>query len=173
MESELFKYIGIDPAYIIIGMLVAIILLFILYIVNIAKYSKLKKRYNLFMQGKDAKSLEETLKNKFDNVDKVIDDVKRNSVNLEIISEKLKDTFQKSGIVKYDAFSEMGGKLSYSIALLDQKDNGFIVNAMHSREGCYTYIKEILNGESYLVLSEEEKEALNIALKKQNKKLAE
>ena len=69
-------------------------------------------------------------------------------------------------MVKYDAFHEMGGKLSFSLALLDQENNGFIINAMHSREGCYTYIKEILNGNSIIVLADEEREALNIALGK-------
>lgn len=73
-------------------------------------------------------------------------------------------------MVKYDAFNEMGGKLSFSLALLDQKNDGFIINAMHSREGCYTYIKEIIDGNSVIVLAEEEKEALNIAMEVSEKK---
>ena len=68
------------------------------------------------------------------------------------------------GLIKYDAFSEMGGKLSFSLAMLDVKNNGFIINAMHTREGCYTYIKEIVEGNSIIVLSEEEQEALNRAM---------
>jgi len=80
---------------------------------------------------------------------------------LDIISENLLITYQKMGIVKYDAFKEMGGKLSFALALLNDKNDGFIINSMHSsREGCYTYIKEIINGESYVVLAEEEKIAL-------------
>lgn len=56
------------------------------------------------------------------------------------------------------------------MALLDQKNDGFIINAMHSREGCYTYIKEIIDGNSVIVLAEEEKEALNIAMGVSEKK---
>ena len=67
------------------------------------------------------------------------------------------------GLVKYDAFNEMGGKLSFSLAMLNAKEDGFIINAMHTREGCYTYIKEIVDGNSIIVLSEEEQEALNMA----------
>ena len=48
----------------------------------------------------------------------------------------------------------MGGKLSFALALLDNRNNGFIINAMHSREGCYTYVKEIINGESYITLGD-------------------
>ena len=71
-------------------------------------------------------------------------------------------------MVKYDAFHEMGGKLSFSLALLNKEDDGFIINAMHSREGCYTYIKEIIKGNSVIVLSDEEKEALDLAVGAKN-----
>ena len=65
--------------------------------------------------------------------------------------------------IKYDAFQEMGGKLSFSLCLLNEKEDGFIINAMHSREGCYTYIKEIIAGNCVIILSDEEKEALEMA----------
>lgn len=76
----------------------------------------------------------------------------------------MKNVFQKVGLVKYDAFQEMGGKLSFSLALLNEVNDGFIINAMHSREGCYTYIKEIIDGNSVIALAEEEKEALDMAM---------
>ena len=77
-------------------------------------------------------------------------------------------TVQKVGLVKYDALQEMGGKLSFSLALLNEKDDGIVMNAVHSREGCYTYMKEIIAGNSIVVLSEEEKKALEMA--KENRK---
>lgn len=72
--------------------------------------------------------------------------------------------YQKIGIVKYDAFQEMGGNLSFVLTLLDANDNGFVLNVMHSREGCYNYIKEIVKGESYVELSSEETESLEKAI---------
>ena len=95
----------------------------------------------------------------------------RNRENIQEISDALNCTFQKIGMVKYDAFHEMGGKLSFSLALLDRKNDGFIINAMHSREGCYTYIKEILDGNSIIVLADEEKEALDIAMGTKEEKI--
>ena len=82
---------------------------------------------------------------------------------IDVINEELLFTYKKVGIVKYDAFNEMGGKLSFSMALLNNELDGFVLNAVHSREGCYTYVKEIIGGNSVLVLSEEEKKALNMA----------
>ena len=58
----------------------------------------------------------------------------------------------------------MGGNLSFALTLLDGDNNGFILNSMHSREGCYNYIKEIVKGESYIELSEEEAESLERAI---------
>ena len=91
--------------------------------------------------------------------------VSKNADEKEIkkISEDMKHTFQKVGLVKYDAFNEMGGKLSFSLALLNASNDGFVLNAVHSREGCYTYVKEIIDGNSIITLAEEEQEALKMA----------
>ena len=71
---------------------------------------------------------------------------------------------QKLGIVKYVSFLEMGGDFSFALTMLDENNNGWILIVMHSREGCYTYIKEVVNGESYIELSSEEKECLEKAV---------
>ena len=68
------------------------------------------------------------------------------------------------GVNKYDAFHEMGGKLSFALCMLDKKDNGYVVNVMHSNDGCFAYIKEIVNGKSYIELGKEEEKAVNQAL---------
>ncbi|MDE7435873.1 MAG: DUF4446 family protein [Lachnospiraceae bacterium] len=158
------KYLGIDSDYIIIGLAAVLLILVILTIVNIVQMRKLKKRYRIFMSGKDAKTLEDILTTRLDQVDSLIASNKKNEQSIQQIFNTMKYTFQKVGLIKYDAFNEMGGKLSFSLALLDQKNDGFIINAMHSREGCYTYIKEIIDGNSIIQLAEEEKEALNMAM---------
>ena len=72
--------------------------------------------------------------------------------------------FQKLGLVKYDAFHEMGGKLSFALCMLDKRDCGYIINVMHSNNGCFAYTKEIVNGKSYIDLGAEEQKALDQAL---------
>ena len=159
-----FSLINDYVVYILLGMAALILILFILLIINIVQSRKLKKRYNAFMMGKNGSSLEDNLVKRVSQIEELITFNKENQKNIAKIFENQKYTFQKVGMVKYDAFNEMGGKLSFSLALLNQQNNGFIINAMHSREGCYTYIKEIISGNSVIVLSEEEKEALNMAL---------
>ena len=125
---------------------------------------KLKKNYRIFMSGKDAKTLEDTLIQRLDQVDSLLESNEENDSNIKVLSKNMQRTYQKMGLIKYDAFHEMGGKLSFSLAMLDMRNNGFIINAMHTREGCYTYIKEIIDGNSVIVLSEEEQEALKRAM---------
>ena len=144
------KYIGFDSDYIIIGLAAIVIILFILYIVNIVQISKLK-------------SLEDTLLKRLDQVDDLIAANSSNEKSINKLFDNMKCTFQKIGLVKYDAFQEMGGKLSFSLAMLNEEDDGFVINAVHSREGCYTYIKEIVGGNSIIVLADEEQEALDMA----------
>lgn len=164
MESKILGAIGIDPAYIFIFMLILFIVLFILYVNVTLKYNRLKSSYMTFMRGKDGKTLEESMKERFAEVESVLKFTKQNRQDIRDINRKLESNYQKLGIVKYDAFNEMGGKLSFALAMLDGNDSGWIINAMHSREGCYTYVKEIVKGESYVELAEEEAEALDKAI---------
>ena len=158
------QYLGFDSDYIIIGLVVLVLILIILMIVNVVQMSKLKKSYKAFMTGKNGKNLEETLIKRLDQVDSLIEANTVNEKNIRLLFKNMKMAYQKMGLVKYDAFHEMGGKLSFSLAMLDGKNNGYIINAMHTREGCYTYIKEIVDGNAIIVLSGEEKEALKMAM---------
>lgn len=160
------EYLGFDSDYVIVGLAAVVLILLILTIVNIMQMRKLKKGYKAFMSGKNGKNLEETLIKRLDQVDTLIDSNAKNAKSIKALFENMQITYQKMGLIKYDAFHEMGGKLSFSLAMLDARNNGYIINAMHTREGCYTYIKEIVDGNSIIVLSEEEQEALNRAMGK-------
>ena len=59
----------------------------------------------------------------------------------------METAYQKMGLVKYDAFRQMGGQLSFSLALLNENNDGFIINSVHSTDGCYSYTKEVIAGE--------------------------
>lgn len=116
------------------------------------------------MKGKDGQSLERLFKRKFDLIEKLVRSTDDNGEEIDKIWKVMDKSLNKYGIVKYDAFEDMGGKLSFVLAMLDKNNTGFLLNAIHSRENCFLYIKEIVNGESYVVLSEEEVEALRQAV---------
>lgn len=161
---SLFEQVGIDGSYIVIGLAVFCLVLFVLVLMLFRKNNDLKQKYEVFMQDSQGASLERLFVNKFSQVDELNQKTKEIDQKIAAIDETLLGTYQKIGIVKYDAF-DMGGKLSFALALLNDKNDGFIINSMHStREGCYTYAKEIIKGESFIVLAEEEKQALEMAV---------
>lgn len=129
------------------------------------KHKRMQEKYQIFMRGKDGKSLEKGFLEQFKTVEKLERAVKQNTRDIDTIYKRMKTHYQKIGIVRYDAFQEMGGNLSFVLTMLDENNNGWVFNAMHSREGCYTYIKEIVKGESYMELGEEERESLKKAMK--------
>lgn len=171
MSSNLLESIGlggIDIAYLFIGVAVLIIILFILLIVQISKLSKLKKNYEKFMLGSDAKSMEDEISSLFEDIKDLKECSSENHKNIKNLYKKQRHNYQKLGIVNYDAFKQMGGKLSFCLVLLDEDDNGFVMNSVHSSEGCYSYTKKIENGECKISLGEEEQKALDMAMNKSN-----
>ena len=167
MTSNLLQSIGLgglDIAYVLIGMIVLIIILLVLIIIQFSKLNKLQKKYAKFMKGKDANSLEQEIECLYDDNDYIKQEAEKNRKDIKDIQKRMEYCYQKLGIVKYDAFSQMGGQLSFCLALLNEKDDGFILNSVQSSEGCYTYTKEVKKGECAITLGEEEKKALDQAI---------
>lgn len=152
-NSEILNQIGLngfDTGYAVIAvgvLLIFTLVIFILLIVQIVKTNKLKKRLDQFLLGKDGLSLEQDIIGLFEDNKLLKNAADENKKDIRILYKKLESSYQKMGLVKYDAFSQMGGQLSFSLALLDENHNGFIINSVHSTEGCYSYTKEIKNGE--------------------------
>ena len=122
----------------------------------------------MFKRGMDGASLERAFAARYNQMDLLEENSRNHMEEIRKIKEVQNITLNKVAIVKYDAFKEMGGKLSFALAMLDKENNGFVMNAIHSSDGCYTYVKEIVKGESYVVLGEEEKEALRQAVNSHN-----
>lgn len=162
--SNIINIIKDNDAYIIIALMVIILALIAVVIYNMIAFNKLKMKHEAFLTGKDGNNLEEVVLRRFKEIDTLKTQSKRNKDSIDAINEEMLKVYKKVGIVKYDAFNEMGGKLSFALAMLDKCNNGYLINAMHSREGCYTYIKEIVKGESYITLCDEEKKALTDAI---------
>ena len=140
---------GFDLGYLLIGMTVTILLLLIfliLLIVQIRKTSKLKKRLDKFLTGKDGTSLEQDIAGLYEDNKFLKANTEKNKKDIRTLYKNMESAYQKMGLVKYDAFNQMGGQLSFSLALLDENNNGFIINSVHSSEGCYSYTKEIKLG---------------------------
>ncbi|MBQ9766084.1 MAG: DUF4446 family protein [Lachnospiraceae bacterium] len=168
-DNSIGMNISSTTFYIVAGIGVALLLaIIVLLIVVLVRQSRLDLKYYEFMRGSNGKSLESSILNRFSDIDRLIASDAKKSVEIKEIKDNILKVYQKTGIVKYDAFSEMGGKLSFALAMLDKENTGYVINAMHSREGCYTYIKEIIKGESFIQLGTEEKKAIDMAINSDN-----
>lgn len=171
-DSQFLNQIGLggfDLGYLLIAVAVLLILVLVMIIILCVQLSKIKKlntRISKFTTGKDGNSLEKDIISLYEDNKFLKNSTENNRENIKTLFKKIEPTFQKMGLVKYDAFNQMGGQLSFCLALLDENDNGFIINSVHSTEGCYSYTKEIKHGESELSLGKEEAEALEIAVSK-------
>ena len=167
MESNFLNQIGlgnIDIGYILLGIVILLVILIVLNIVSLVKIKNIKKRLRKFMKGKDAHSLEKEIISLCEDNKFLKNMTDTNKKDIRDLNKRFAKAFQKIGIVKYDAYQQMGGLLSFSLALLDEDNNGLILNSVHSTEGCYTYTKEVRYGECKLELSNEEKVALDQAM---------
>ena len=157
--TGVFGNLGIDPFYAFLILLILQVALIVVLVLVYDKYKHLEKVFNTFMKGKNGKSLEESIFERFDKIDEVVDQVEENREEIAELYNKMRTHYQKVGIVK----------LSFAITMLDENNTGWILNIMHSRQGCYAYVKDIVKGESTIQLAEEERESLEKAIFQENK----
>lgn len=164
MNIDFFGYFSAPALYIMLGLCGISLLSIILAIVAICKLAGMKKKYKKFMEGSEGESIEALIKQNLDDYNELRKIADNNSESIKDIYDKMQHTFQKIGLIKYDAFHEMGGKLSFSLCMLDKLNNGYLVNVMHSNTGCFAYAKEIIDGKSFTELGDEEQKALEQAI---------
>ena len=143
------------------------IVLLIAFIIAVIKISGINKKYKNFMQKLgNGKNIEEDLENYMHRVERV---EKQNAEITDFI-QKLDNDFEKSiqkiGIVRYNAYKDTGSDLSFTLAMLDENNNGVVLNGIYSRETSNIYAKPVENGKSSYILSEEEQEAIRRAIEK-------
>lgn len=167
MQSSFLSKIGLGGLD--LGVLVLILLLVVIgLIIYLSIMSRANKRiirkYERFMQGERAISLEDQIQNLIATVDQLCYESDVHAEDINNLYHKHEFSFQKMGLIKYDAYKEMGGKLSYALTLLDENNNGFLTNSVHSSTGCYSYTKRIKQGQCEIDLSPEERASLEKAI---------
>ncbi len=161
LSAEVF---GLSLELVIAIFLFLIIALGVVLIITITQLQKISRKYYALTTGSTAKDLEHIMLTRFAEMDKVKARIKKYNRDHKEYKGHLDSCYNKMGLVKYDAFDSMAGELSFSLALLNADNSGIVLTSMHSKQGCFSYAKEIINGESYIALSNEEKEAIKKAL---------
>ena len=155
----------LNNEYVILGVVVVNIILLILYISNSIKLNSINKKYNKFLKKLgNGENIEEVLKVYINKVEKVENTNKEIIEYCENLEKELSKSIKKIGIVRYNAFKDTGSDLSFALALLNDDNNGVVLNGIYSREMSNIYAKPIVNGESKYTISDMEQEAINKAI---------
>ena len=154
--------------FIIIGLAIITLLLFIITMILLVSVKKLEKKYRKMMKGVNNKNLEQMLNDNLDNIEKALNKSQEAIDECKNISQELKGCVNKVAIMRYKAFEDVGSDLSFSIAILDSYNDGVIITGIYSRHDSTTYAKPIDKGISRYDLSEEELHVLNEAINSKN-----
>ncbi|MDP4177936.1 MAG: DUF4446 family protein [Bacillota bacterium] len=163
---EILSLLSHVEIYIVIGLVVFNIFLLILVIILFKAVRISQKKYRKFMKGADNKNIEQILTNIIDQTDIVNKNNEEVKSQLLMLNEKFDTCIQKFAMVRYKAFEDVGGDLSYSVALLDYNNSGVLLTGIYGRNESTSYAKPIDKGISRYDLSEEEQQALNDAINK-------
>lgn len=161
------EFLGISLEWIIlIGVnFILILLLFFMNLSNKVKIKRLKAKYAKFMNGSSGASIENVLDDYIEKVNGVVEKNKELEYQLNAVERNMYYCIQKVGVIRYNAFDNVGSDLSFSIALLNNNDDGLVISSLYSRDSSSTYAKPVTGGKSKYALSVEELQAMDTAKK--------
>lgn len=162
----------LEQVNVVVVLSVVIVLMFIWLLFLYGKIRKLERRYNAFMKDVSGEtSLEERLADFQKETDALRDQLGDARRRLMFVEENLPQCLQKVGIVRYNAFDDVGSDLSFAVALLDEKGNGVVFSSLYARDDNRIYAKPVTNGLSKYQLTEEEQAAINQAMEQTHRRL--
>ena len=163
--EEIFNTMQKFSIYLILGNILLTIGLFISFIIVNLKFKKINKKYSKFFKNSNDSNIERLVEDNIDLCHEITNKNKEIENKINLIERNILQCVQKIGIVRYNAFENVGSNLSFAIAILDGSDNGIVLNGVYSRESTTTYAKAIINGQSKYTLSAEEIQAIDMAKK--------
>lgn len=165
--NSIIEFLKTDNFLVLITIVVS--LLIIGFIIMIVKLFSINKKYKTFLNKLgNGENIEEDLENYMYRVERVERQNTELKGIIDAIDANMMNCIQKIGIVRYNAFKDTGSDLSFALALLDENNNGVVLNGIYSREMSNIYAKPVEKGNSKYTISEEEKEAIQKAMDNQN-----
>ena len=164
--GDIIKMINEYSIFILIALLIITVLLFIIVLILISSVNKIEKKYRKMMRGVNNKNIEELVVSKLDDIEVSMKNSQKSLEECENIKEEIRGCINKVAIMRYKAFEDVGSDLSFSIAILDDYNDGVLITGIYARQDSTTYAKPIDKGISRYDLSEEETHVLNEAINK-------
>ena len=163
-DKMVMDFIVNNMSYLIGALGVLMIIMYLLVINLYYNLNYMKQRYKKMMTGVDGANLERMMIGCIDSIKAINNENEKLWAETKEIKDLLQRAVTRMAIVRFRAFEDMGGDLSYAVAMLDSNNNGVIMSSIFAREDSRSYAKPIVNGHSTYALTKEEEEALQQAL---------
>ena len=121
------------------------------------------RKYKRLMRGADNKNLEVMLYKHLDALDAGMNQIKDLDQSYSALNRRLRRSVQNVSVIRYNAFDGMGSDQSFSLALLDEDGDGFVLTSLYGRNASTTFAKPIKGMQSSYPLSDEERKAIEQA----------
>ncbi|HUX86484.1 MAG TPA: DUF4446 family protein [Chloroflexota bacterium] len=145
--------------------LVALLLVMALWLITIqVRLNQVTEHYNRLVGSTDGETLEESLNRFMDRLDDTTGQVEAIDQVCRSVEQNLKHTIQRCGVIRFNPFTDTGGDQSFAVALLDDAGNGVVLSSLFSRTSTRIFAKEIAGGKSTHTLTDEEIEAVELAM---------
>ncbi|MGI6587989.1 MAG: DUF4446 family protein [Peptococcia bacterium] len=162
--EEIFKWLSVNSPVVILSLAGAFFVLLIVFLITITRLKKATKKYKVLVDGVKGENLEEKILENSKKLQQVLFEMNIFRERLEVVEDVSKKSIQKVGLLRFDAFDDTGGELSYALALLDKENNGVVISSIFGRDDARTYCKYINRGKSKHPLSAEEQKVIRNAL---------
>lgn len=140
------------------------LIMLVLVVVISVKFIKIRKQQRRLLRGITRDSLEQLLQKNTESLQTTERQLDEAAIQLDELKHRLTTLKGHVGVVRYNALAEQGSELSFSLALLDEEQNGVVISSLYGREQSYSYAKPLNKGKSDYSLSNEEKAAIAQAM---------
>ncbi|WJH36218.1 DUF4446 family protein [Paenibacillus sp. CC-CFT747] len=156
----------LDPEVYFAASLLLFALTLLLILIVWIKLRRMKKRYKQLLNGTSSTNVEELLIGMQARLDGFHEGVSHYSKAIDELQEQMKTSKTKVEVHRYNAFHHTGSDLSFSIAIVNEYQDGLVLTGIHSREETYLYVKPLEKGQSKYALSPEEKHVIGLTASK-------
>lgn len=164
LTSSILKALHVTLDYFIVINVGGMVILLVLAIIVLIKLADMKKKYKQFMTGSSGYNLEQIVLDQGTEIEKIKESITSHDDYITTISSHFSEVYSKIHVLKYDAFREVGGNMSFVLVLLNINNSGIIINSIRSTDNNYIYLKDIKDGKSDTPLCKEEEIALKEAI---------
>ncbi len=162
--TDIFNIIESNIVLFISSMIIVILVLVIFNLSVLVRLNKLNKKYKKLTRGIEKRNLADVVEKYYEKIEDNEERIQYIESETNKLEEKFLNSIQKVSLKRYRAFEDVGSDLSFSLALLDKKDNGIVISSLYNRSESIVYAKAINDGKTKYKLLEEEKEVLQDAL---------